>query len=39
MLGLIDYLDKTYGSVENFLRKAGLPQEVIHRLREKFVEY
>jgi protein-tyrosine phosphatase len=39
MLGLIDYLDKTYSSVENFLRKAGLSDEVIHRLREKFVEY
>jgi hypothetical protein len=25
--------------VENFLRKAGLSDEVIHRLREKFVEY
>jgi hypothetical protein len=39
MLGFQDYMCKTYGGVTEFLLDAGLSEEVIHRLREKFVEY
>jgi hypothetical protein len=39
MLGFQDYMCKTYGGVTEFLLDAGLSAEVIHRLREKFVEY
>jgi protein-tyrosine phosphatase len=39
MLGFQDYMGKTYGGVVEFLRKAGLSEEVIHTLRAKLVNY
>jgi hypothetical protein len=32
-------MGKTYGGVVEFLRKAGLSEEVIHTLRAKLVSY
>lgn len=39
MLGLIGYMEETYGGVAAFLRRIGLSQAVIQQLRDKFVEY
>ena len=38
MLGLIDYLDNTYGGVLGYIRKAGVTEETIQRIRSKLVE-
>lgn len=38
MLTLIDYLTKTYGGVVSYLRMIGVPEEVMEKIRKKFVE-
>lgn len=38
MLTLIDYLDETYGGVVAYLRFIGVPEEVMEKIRSKFLE-
>ena len=38
MLGLIDYLENTYGSVVEYIRKTGVSDETMEKIRKKFVE-
>lgn len=38
MESLLSYMEKTYGGVVPFLRTIGVPEEVMTRIREKFVE-
>ena len=38
MLKLIDYLTETYGGVVEYLRLIGISEELMDRIRDKFVE-
>ena len=38
MMTLIDYLTEQYGGVVKYLRFIGVPETVLDRIREKFVE-
>ena len=38
MLKLIDYLTETYGGVVEYLKSFGVSDELMDRIRAKFVE-
>ena len=38
MLGVIDYLENTYGGVVEYIRKTGVSEETIEKIRTKLVE-
>ena len=38
MLTVIDYLTQKYGGVVSYLKEIGVPEEVMEKIKEKFVE-
>lgn len=38
MEGLLDYLQRTYGSVRDYLCTTGVTEETLETIRKKFVE-